>query len=439
MEMRKILAPQMRQSLKLLTLPMIDLSQLINNELVENPLLEENPASAGFEFHRPSPVHNYSVNRMDSGESARKSPEPEAYITKKISLYDVLLKQLGIFGNDEEIIIGHEIIGNIDANGYLTASAQEIASTAEVSVEKVESVIKLIQTFDPPGVCCRSLAECLSIQLKLSGETDPMLLTLITDCLPDIGLHNYDRISARLGISKEKITELIGRITRLNPKPGLSFSSEEACKVTPEIIIEEDEGKLTVRLLNEGVPRLMVNGFYQNLLKRSDIDEKTREFVTEKMRRASELIRALNKRQSTLRLVTEKLIDIQREAFLNGFSCLKPLTFRQLADMIDLHESTVCRVVMNKYADTPCGTIALKDLFCSKMKAKSESGEEVSSERIKSLIRDLIDSEDPASPLDDGRIASTLKQSHGLQVARRTVAKYRSSMKVPSSQFRRAP
>ncbi|HOW42822.1 MAG TPA: RNA polymerase factor sigma-54 [Candidatus Omnitrophota bacterium] len=478
LELRKLLAPELRQSLKILALPILDLKTLVEEEMLDNPVLEESfeqvlpekkeksdkdaaadaEGDAGAESEADHPkelpedldkiVETLSPDDPDKStyennetgkDNDAKNDFAQSLITKKVSLQDVLLRQLGIAAaNAEEIAIGEEIIGNIDENGYLRAGLETIAESMGMAVEKIETVLELIQQFDPAGVGARSIPECLLIQLRLAKEDDPLLEAIVRSHLEDVATKNYSRIARALKEPLEKIEPLIQKISRLNPKPGRNYSTEDVQQVIPDIIIEEnDEGQLKIIINHENIPRLMISRSYRLMLKDKNLDAQTREFLSNKLRRALELLRAINKRKSTLRMVIETIVEIQQEAIKQDISLLKPLTFREVAERISMHESTVCRVVMNKYCQTPCGVFALKEFFPSKLAQADANGEAVSSELIKSLITDLIAEEDKRHPLSDEDIARVIKEKNSLNVARRTIAKYREELKILSSTYRR--
>jgi len=275
--------------------------------------------------------------------------------------------------------------------------------------------------------------------LAFVNETNPLLTAIVKYHLDDVASKNYSKIAKALKESVEKITELVAKISALDPKPGRNFSVEEIQQVVPDIIIElTDEGKFKITINNENMPRIIISKTYRQMAKQPNLDPAAKEFLANKIKRAYEIMRAITRRQSTLRRVTETIVEIQQDAIAHDIGLLKPLTFRQVAQIIGMHESTVCRVVMNKYAQTPCGVYPLKDFFPSKLPgAVNENGEAVSSERIKCLIMDYIAAEDKKHPLSDETIVKLLREKNRLEVARRTIAKYRYEMKILPSSYRR--
>jgi RNA polymerase sigma-54 factor len=408
-------------------LPFLDLKASLEEELISNPLLEE------FKSYDEAVTFSPSSRRKsdDSGTDFRIS-----LITKKMTLQDVLLRQLGMFVNtDEELRIGQEIIGNIDEDGYLQAKIESMADSLSVACEEIERVLKIIQRFEPTGVAARTLSECLLIQLDSSGEREPLISKIVECHLEDVAKKNYTNIAKALKQPQDKIETLIKKILRLNPKPGRNYSAEEAYHIVPDVIIDQNGDDLEISLNDEHIPTLRINRTYREMLKRNNLDEQTREFLADKLHRAIELVRAIAKRRQTLRKVLEIIVDIQQDALKNGLSNLKPLTYAEVAKRLDIHESTVSRAVMNKYVQTSWGIIALKDLFSSHV--HDINGQTVSSSLIKGFIRGIVEKENRRSPLSDQDISDYLARERNLKISRRTVAKYREELKIPSSIYRR--
>lgn len=420
-ELKKLLVPQMRQSLNILAMPLLHIKELVENELESNPLLEE--------LRPPS----CQVNADNSDLDFRLS-----LITKKVSLHDILLRQLGMFtNNDEDFRIGQEIIGNINENGYLKAGLSGIAIALGVAEEKVETVLKLIQGFEPAGIGARSISECLCKQLELANEKDPLLMKIAACHLEDVAKKNYSLIARNLKIPPENVEPLIKKILKLNPKPGRNYSSEEIHRVIPDITVEvdDDDESIEISVNNEDIPALNLNQAYKDMMKDEKIDSQTKEFLAQKYRNALELLRAVSRRQDTLRKIAEAVVEIQKEAVKEGLSRVKPLTFAQVAQKTGMHETTVCRAVMNKYVKTPHGIVALRDFFPSRIHDKA--GLCVSSNHVKRLIKELIDGEDKGRPLSDEDIRAILNKEKSLDISRRTVTKYREELKILSSAFRK--
>jgi RNA polymerase sigma-54 factor len=436
-ELRKVLAPQLRQSLKILTLPLLDLKNAIQNELDNNPFLEESHSQSPplKSVDRPK-MHSYRRSAYNL-----QTPDLESrqgLITKKASLRDILLRQLGIFADsDEMLVIGQEIIGNIDENGYLKTSLAEIAQPLNITLTKAENALKLIQQFEPAGVAARSVSECLLIQLELSGEKDPLIRKIVEFHLEDMARKNYGLIAKRLKEPLSAVEPLVKRILRLDPKPGRMYSAEETQHIVADIIINQKDDELEIVINNEDIAQVSINKAYQTMLKDNRLDAAAKEFLSGKFRDAMELLRAVSKRQETLRKIVESLCEIQADALKNDLSHLSPLTFKGLAQKINMHETTVCRAVMNKYVELPHQrvVVGLKDFFTSHI--HHQDGQFISSSRVKRFIKELIEQEDKRHPLSDWHISLRLARERNLNVSRRTVAKYRDELRVLSSSFRR--
>lgn len=302
-ELRHLLLPQLRQSLKILALPLLDLKNLLEQELVSNPFLEETQESS-----TPLPPAFSELKR------GLQTPDLElraSLMTRETTLQDVLLRQLGMFANtDEELKIGQEIIGNIDENGYLKVTLEEVSAGLSLPLDKAEACLRLIQQFEPAGVAARSPKECLLIQLELSRENDPLTAKIVEFHLEDVAKKNFTYIAKCLKEPVEKIEPCIKKILKLDPKPGRSYASEEHNRVVPDIFIEENDENLTITINKEDTPTVNINQDYKAMLKNPQIDPKTKEFLKEKLQNALELLRAINKRQVTLRKVIETILEI---------------------------------------------------------------------------------------------------------------------------------
>ena len=433
-ELRKLLVPELKQSLKILSLPLFDLKSLMESEIEENPFLEELPLENIKNLRR-----NDSPSAPPSFQNSSSDPDFEftaSQIVKKPSLQDVLLRQLGMFANSEnELKIGHEIIGNIDENGYLKASLDEIALALSMPAEKVAPVLKLIQQFEPAGVGARTVAECLLIQLELTSENDPITIAIVESYLDDVGKKNYGLIAKKLNQPQEKIEALIKKIHRLDPKPGRNYITEEIHNIIPDVTIKDHEDELEISINDEDIPTLNISKAYKEMLQDNTLDAQTKEFLKGKLQNALALLRAVFKRKFTLRKIVEAIVEIQQDAVRNDLSQLKPLTFQEIAEKINMHESTVCRAIMNKYVKLPYGVVSLKSFFTSSI--QNNNGESASSSQVKRLIKEFIDREDKKHPLGDKQISELILKENGLKIARRTIAKYREELKVLSSAFRR--
>jgi RNA polymerase sigma-54 factor len=432
-ELRKLLAPELKQSLQILTLPQQELKSLIDEELVNNPFLEESPEAA---TAMPLPVSYSRASRSARNAQSDEDLDPFAQLSTLPSLQDTLLSQLEVSAEDEETrSTGAEIIGNLDGNGFLKVPLSEIAARQRVSIAVVEKTLKLIQKFEPAGVGARTIEECLLIQCDALGEEDPLLRVIIAEHLNDVAQRKFSMIAKELQTSTEEVEARVKKIAALNPKPGQNYSSERAFHITPDIFIDEKDGELEIYINQEHLPVLNINEEYRAILKKNNLPPDQKEYMKTQLGNALELIRAIARRRGTLRKVLDVIAQIQKEALVSGLSNMKPLTLQEVADKIGMHESTVSRVVMNKYAETPQGIVAIKDFFTGGI--QQENGQTVSSSQCKDLVKELIEAEDKTHPLSDEELAGILLKQNGIKLARRTVAKYREEQNIPSSTLRR--
>ncbi len=461
------LTPQMKLAISLLQMPLVKLQEYVKKQIEENPLLEienkETPPE-GVEFDTSTrPSASLSINpersrRVDLNYSSNEDGEEkqnyrESLITKTATLSEHLLRQLYLFVADDERKIGEVIIANIDDNGYLKSSIEEIVSFALTTPQKTEKVLHLIQTFDPIGVGARDLRECLLLQInpvrntkaingedkisnrvKAKGEENSLVGQIIDKYLPYLEKKRFNFIAKKLKVPVERIKEAIKEIANLEPKPGRSFNTERAVRLIPDAILKRNNDKYEVMLNDWELPSLNLNPKYKRMLKQKDVTGDTKEYLKERLGAAKFLINAINKRKETIHKVTEAIVYIQKDFLDNGMQNLKPMTLSQIAHLVDKHKSTVSRTVSNKYLQTPDGIFELRHFLNSGV--KQENGEFYSSKAIKSRIKDLIENENKETPLTDQQIAELLKLED-ISICRRTIAKYRYQLKILSSQSRR--
>ena len=437
------LTPQMRLAISLLQMPLIKLKKYIKQQLEENPLLES--------------VDHASEEERDFQDNYRLNDEEnykESLVTKPTSLTEHLSNQLHLLANsDDEQKIGEIIIDNIDDNGYLKSSLEEIAEISKTDLNLCEKVLSLIQTFDPIGVGARDLRECLLLQInsirnikaitgkdkishgvKTKGQEDSLSGQIINKYLPYLERKRFEFIAKKLKCSVERIKEAIKEIAQLEPKPGRSFNTERTVRLIPDIILERNNDKYEV-VLNDGqLPSLSLNPKYKALLKTKDISEDTKEYLRDRLKSARSLINALNKRRQTLQKVAEAICLIQRDFLDKGLFNLKPMTLTQVARLVGRHKSTVSRAIANKYLQTPYGIFELEQFLNSGV--KQGNGILYSSKAIKLKIKELIKTENKEIPLTDQEIAQHLKLE-GISISRRTIAKYRHQLKILSFPSRR--
>jgi RNA polymerase sigma-54 factor len=460
-----IMTPQLQMAIKLLQLSRLELMDKIGQELEENPALEEvqeavsneqlteknetvseEPAAekeVTIDEKIPDEVDwsNYldeynSPGRVNFESENRDTPRFDAFISKKESLSDHLLWQfLMTFPSPDDERIGSQIIGNLNRDGYLDLSVEEIADSAECEPENVEPVLAVLQTFDPVGVCSRDLGECLLIQAKHLGLEDELLTEIVTNHLNHLENKNYKAICKALKVRLDDVIAVVNVIKGLEPRPGRKFSDEEPQYITPDIYVYKSEGDFIIVLNDDGMPKLRVNPFYKQAISRGEtVSDTTKEYLQEKLRSAAWLIRSIHQRQKTIYKVMESILKFQRDFFEHGITHLKPMVLRDVAEDISMHESTISRVTTNKYAYTPQGIFELKYFFNSSI--KRVHGEAIASASVQEKIKKIIESEDPRKPFSDSKMAEMLKKEN-INIARRTVAKYREMLGVLSSNKRK--
>jgi RNA polymerase sigma-54 factor len=453
-----VMTPQLQQAIKLLQLSRLELQEIIDQEIKENPVLEEDSGqeereeeereqkeaiAESDEGETPEPIKDqdweeymeghsistYTTSKTDGGETPW-----ENLITRQVTLADYLLWQLRMSPlPSQEQEIGAFIIGNIDENGYLQGSLEEICGELRCPAEKAEAVLELVQSFDPPGVGGRDLRECLLIQLQGLVERHPLAEEIVKSYLPYCKNRDYRELAKKLNIPVEEVIEAVEVICHLDPKPGRPFSSEEARTIIPDVFVYKVEGDYQIILNDDGLPKLRINTYYRELIN-ADNKDVPRSYLKEKIKSALWLIRSIQQRQMTLYKVTKSIAKFQRDFLDKGIDYLKPLVLREVADDIQMHESTVSRVTTNKYAHTPQGIFELKFFFSGKVWGQ---GEEVAVKRVQNIIKQVIVEEDPRRPYSDEKLCQLLKERHHITIARRTVAKYREMMKILSSSERK--
>jgi RNA polymerase sigma-54 factor len=459
------MTPQLQMAIKLLQLSRLELMDTIRAELEENPALEEVPegtpndqltdgadnTSADANETKEVTIEeklqedidwsNYldeynTPGRVNFEAENRDTPKFESFIAHKESLNDHLLWQfLMTKPQKEEERIASLIIGNINKDGYLQVSTQEIAYTSGFPHEKVEEVLAIIQSFDPVGVCARDLRECLLIQAKNLGLENTIITDIIDEHLPNLEKKNYKAICKALKKSQDEVVAAVNVIKAMEPKPGRQFSEETPQYINPDIYVYKLDNDFVIMLNDDGMPKLRVNSFYRNSIGRGKkVSGEAEDYIQEKMRSAAWLIKSIHQRQKTIYRVMESILRYQREFFDKGIAYLKPMVLRDVAQDIGMHESTISRVTTNKYAFTPQGIFELKYFFNSSIRRMH--GGAIASASVQEKIRQIIQGEDPRKPYSDDKIAQILKNEE-IHIARRTVAKYREMLKVLPSNKRK--
>jgi len=481
-----VMTPKLQQALKLLQMPAIELQQMLKQEIMENPLLEEvedyeeivedneeagearaegdatpaeaetpaetAPVDAAEEDRDVKPVEGeagaetvdwdeYFNDGFDLGNSAAEEEHKEEFFEKvpvaKQSFTDQLMGQLRIATDDTVMLaIGDYLIGSLDEGGYLTCDLDEVASTFNAPIEQVDRVLELIQSFDPPGVGARNLQECLLLQLRYRGLEDSPAALIVRDHFDEFKQKKYVEIARKLHLSIQDIQDQCKLISTLDPRPGLEVVIEDPKYVIPDLVVDNIDGKYVVYLNDRNIPRLRVSQHYHDELMREvrDGDSQAREFINARLKSAKWLIQTIEQRRRTMVKVMECIVRKQRDFFDRGTAFLKPLTLQQVASEINMHESTVSRVTTNKYVQTPRGVFELKFFFSSSL--GTQDGGEVSAKSAKDKIRRIIEGEPERTPLSDQKIADILKKD-GLNIARRTVAKYREQLNILPARMRK--
>ena len=457
-----ILTPSLQQAIKLLPMSTLELADLLNQEMVENPLLEEvpteelqpaeqqqqekapeTPATEKPDTWDDADYEYFFGDYLDDGyrpktpQEVKELPPIENTLSTAGSLSDHLLWQLSMQTSDEKLReIGTAIIGNLDDDGYLVASVEEIAAMGDWPVAEVEKALQHIQTFDPTGVAARDLQECLWLQIRHIGLEGTPTEKIVTEHLRLLQNHQIPEIARKLACTIDDLKEHVEIIRNLDPKPGSRYNPSQSQYVIPDVYVMKVEDQYVAMLNEEGLPQLRISPVYRRLLDKTlgENSDETRAYVKDKFRSALWLIKSVDQRQKTIHKVATSIINFQREFLDHGIEHLRPLVLRDVANDIGMHESTVSRVVNNKYMHTPQGVFEMKYFFHSGI--SSSYGESVSSVTIKQRIRKIIENEDPRKPLSDSKIVSIL-QKEGLMLARRTIAKYREELKIPTSNQRK--
>ena len=415
------LTPQMRLSINLLQMPLVKLKEFVEKQVEENPLLN-------LENVKPPKEVNYDFTSEDDQNYK------ESLITKPATLQDHLLSQLQLLADSDDVQkIGELIIGNINDDGYLGCPIEDMAEASKIAQSEVETVLSLIQSFDPIGVGARDLRECLLLQFRSKGQNDSLACQIVDKHLPNLQNKRYNYIAKKLKAPVEKIKESMKEISNLEPKPGRSFGTERPVYLIPDAIVRKNRDGYELIPNDWELPRITLNERYKKMLKQKDTPEDAKAYLNERLKAARSLINAISKRRETIQQVTETIVSIQNGFLENGATDFKPMTLEQIAKRIGKHKSTVCRAVTGKYLQTPQGIFELRSFLSSRV--KQENGDFLSSKAIKSRIKDLLENENKEKPLTDEEIVNLFKKDE-ISIARRTVAKYRGQLKILSSKSR---
>ncbi len=443
-----IMTPQLQQAIQILQLNSIELDQFVKQQMETNPFLEVNEEPVADdryqEERQPKEIdwkeysENYSRDNHDYSSTYYNQENDFSYesiVSEETTLRDHLLMQYNITRLEKRYgEIGEYIIDSLDENGYLTISLEEIAAATSLGVNIVEGILKIIQTFDPPGIAARSLKECLLIQLSHYGLNTEAVVGVIESYLEELAQNKYPYIAKQLKITVEDVQDICDLIRTLEPKPGRKFSCSNHSYITPDAVIKEIGDEYVIIINDNSSPRLIIREDYRRLLASGDDNAETNKYINDKLNAAAWLIRSIEQRRQTIYRVLEVILQKQKPFFKQGKKHLKPMTLKEIADEIEVHESTVSRATNGKYVETPMGTFELKYFFTSGI--EGSDGEGVSAESVKSFIRDIVAAENPNKPLSDSKIAEMLDKK-GMPVSRRTVAKYRDDLLIASSSKRK--
>jgi RNA polymerase sigma-54 factor len=484
MALSQVLAPQLQQSLALLQAPTLELKALIEQELQQNPVLEEslnseveqdakNQEASPTEMADPAeppadvtfdPATEKSNGPVDDFEAEferlaqldqewrdhfaqtsvpqRHSPEDEERrqymfdsLVADTSLQETLLEQVRLSDlTDEQRPIAEMIIGNIDDYGYLQASVDELAFSTNTPADNIAEVLKVIQSFHPPGVGARDLRECLLIQLQRAERTDTLEYRIIDQYFDALGKRRLPEIARGLNLEVDEIQDAVERIGHLEPRPGRAFLPDNDQYILPEVFVQKAGEEWMVTTNNEYVPHLRISNTYKDLMSQAESSPEVREYIREKIRAGKFLIKSLHQRQQTILNIAKEIVSRQREFLEKGVAYLRPLTMLQIAEVVGVHETTVSRAVSGKYMQTPRGIFEMKYFFTSGI--KTANGEGMSNTSVKDIMAEMIRAEDPIKPLSDEELVKLLAQK-GIVIARRTVAKYRSELNILPSHLRK--
>jgi len=458
-----VLAPQLRQSLEMLQAPAMELRAMIRAELDANPTLEELPPDAppieiakantdiddhkAMDFRKEFEIlarlddewKDYFFQQREYRPHSSESEEKQNFlydsITQGESLQEHLLHQLALAEfSDADKALGELVIGSINEDGYLTAGIEELAATCGADVVHMQDILAVIQDFDPLGVGARDLRECLLFQLDRLGKADSTAGRIVNAHLERLAAHKLQDIARLLKVSIEEVQLAANFIATLEPKPGRAYSSESSPYITPEVAVVKVEGQYLVLMNDDDLPRLRISKHYRALMNDSHTGSEVRDYIQERVRSSAFLIKSIHQRQQTIFKIASEIVRVQTEFLEQGISHLKPLTMSEVADAVGLHETTISRAVAGKHMQTPQGTFEMKYFFTPGL--KTGDGSVVSNKTVKDAIATLVAGESPDSPLSDQDLLEILTE-RGIQIARRTVAKYRIALKIAPSHMRK--
>ena len=446
-----IMTPELRQAIMILQLSALELSEYIDQELLENPLLEMEADSSAekvddMEEEEPYDIdwQEYFADSSDLGYTGRGSGFSrqssqysfEHYYTRELTLCEHLLGQFHLQTEEgSQRRLGEFILGNLDEHGYLTCSIVEIARLQQVPVEEVVAVLEIIRSLDPPGIGAEDLEECLLLQARALGVGDRLVEKIIKFHLPDLARGRLSRVAAELDVTVQEVQAAADFIRTLDPKPGRKYGlAPEGNYIIPDVAVEKVGDDYVIVVSDATSPRLTINNHYRQILRNRVAEDKARSYIESKLNSARWLIKSIEQRRMTVYKIVEALLEFQRDFFDRGVGFLRPLTLREVADAVGVHESTVSRATSNKYMQTPRGLFPFRFFFASGV--ENARGSTTSSESIKEMLREFIEDEETDKPYSDQKLTDILR-GRGIMISRRTVAKYRQDMGILPSTCRR--
>ncbi|MDQ0189669.1 RNA polymerase factor sigma-54 [Alicyclobacillus cycloheptanicus] len=430
-----MMTQQMQQAITMLQCSAVELDQYIQTELASNPLAEVRPVAV--EWQMPAGIFTGGgrIASRSTGYSERQAPPLEQTLRSEATLADLLEEQIRLTACDSQVAhTAKRLIGSLDENGYLRETPEELAHWTGAPLELIHKAIELLQSCDPAGIAARDLQECLTLQLHLvPTEQRALAGQLIDHHLEEIAAGRISHLARALHVTTQEVQAAIDAIRQLNPRPGAGLVEERPAYIIPDVIVERVGGQYVVMTNESAQPSVRLDAAYRRWMRAADAE--TRQYLSRKVQAVEWIVRCLEQRRVTLHRVAEAIVQAQMDFLDRGPIAMRPLTLRQIADTLGVHESTVSRATRNKYMQTPRGVFEMKYFFTAEL-ASSDGGAAASAEAAKHAIRQLIDAEDPAHPLSDGALCDRLA-SQGIHLSRRTVAKYREAMRIPSSSRRR--
>ena len=472
-----MMSPQMQQAIQLLQLPILELNQRIEQEMAQNPVLEE-VSKEGNETEEGQIDFSASEAAGDVGEEKKKETDSEELkfqeefntlsriddewrdffqqsssfykytkedeekrrflentITRPESLQEHLERQMKLAAaNEEEQNLGMFIIGNIDSSGFLKMDVEELSAAYGVPLDEAQRVLEIIQTFDPNGIGSRNLRECLLLQLKNTDRANTLAYSILEKHFAVLGKKKYIEIAKALKVKIQDVQEAVQKIMRLTLRPGQGFGQSRTQYIVPDVAIRKDNGDYEITVSDERLPHLRISDFYRKMMQQNEVNSEVKEYIKEKIHSGKWLIKNIHQRQETLYNISFEIIKRQKRFLNQGVNHLEPLTMHQIAEAVSLHESTVSRAIANKYIDTPHGLFPLKYFFTTAI--ETTNGKDVSSRNVKHTLQQFIAEEDSQHPLSDEVLVKKINE-RGIKIARRTVAKYRKELGILPSHLRK--